>query len=240
MRIASVATAYPPYRYPQALITEALQSRRQENPGECRLRDRLHSNCGVEYRHLMFPIDNVGMFSGFGESNDAWIERPGTSAFLSWLMNDDGAQGHGHRVMVWSSARPPNVDAMVKKLFTPDQRAKLVAKWSRDELGLTREQYNNKVQVYKELQKIWSDSEIKKTHPSGKAWTQSNTVLIDDSIKKAASEPYNLVEVEEFENKPWQKNDDALKRVRDYLEELAMWNNVSNYMKDAPFKSPSG
>ena len=74
MRSASVATAYPPYRYPQALITEALQSRRLDNPGECRLRDRLHSNCGVEYRHLMFPIDNVGMFSGFGESNDAWIE----------------------------------------------------------------------------------------------------------------------------------------------------------------------
>lgn len=74
MRIASVATAYPPYRYPQAEITEALQSRRQHNPGECRLRDRLHSNCGVEFRHLMFPIDSLGTFSGFGASNDAWIE----------------------------------------------------------------------------------------------------------------------------------------------------------------------
>lgn len=74
MRIASVATAYPPYRYPQAEITAALQSRRKDNPGECRLRDRLHSNCGVEYRHLMFPLDNLQAFSGFGESNDAWIE----------------------------------------------------------------------------------------------------------------------------------------------------------------------
>ncbi len=74
MRIASVATAYPPYRYPQAVITEALQSRRQDNPGESRLRDRVHSNCGVEFRHLMFPIDSLGSFSGFGQSNDAWIE----------------------------------------------------------------------------------------------------------------------------------------------------------------------
>ncbi|GAC1358607.1 MAG: 3-oxoacyl-[acyl-carrier-protein] synthase III C-terminal domain-containing protein [Acidobacteriaceae bacterium] len=74
MRIASVATAYPPYRYPQAEITEALRSRRQNNPGESRLRDRLHSNCGVEFRHLMFPIDSLGTFSGFGQSNDAWIE----------------------------------------------------------------------------------------------------------------------------------------------------------------------
>ncbi len=36
--------------------------------------DRLHSNCGVEFRHLMFPIDSLGRFQGFGASNDAWIE----------------------------------------------------------------------------------------------------------------------------------------------------------------------
>ncbi|HVG26821.1 MAG TPA: 3-oxoacyl-[acyl-carrier-protein] synthase III C-terminal domain-containing protein [Acidobacteriaceae bacterium] len=36
--------------------------------------DRLHSNCGVEYRHLLFPIDSYGRFSGFEETNDAWIE----------------------------------------------------------------------------------------------------------------------------------------------------------------------
>lgn len=75
MRIASVATAYPPYRYSQAAITAALQGRRGEaNDGESRLRDRLHSNCGVGFRHLMFPIDSIGCFSGFGQSNDAWIK----------------------------------------------------------------------------------------------------------------------------------------------------------------------
>ena len=74
MRIASVATAYPPHRYPQAAITEALRSHCQDTAGESRLRDRLHSNCGVEYRHIMFPIDSLGSFSGFGQTNDAWIE----------------------------------------------------------------------------------------------------------------------------------------------------------------------
>jgi alkylresorcinol/alkylpyrone synthase len=74
MRIASVATAYPPYRYAQAEITAALEARRQENGAESRLMNRLHSNCGVEYRHVMFPIDNLGCFSGFGQTNDAWIE----------------------------------------------------------------------------------------------------------------------------------------------------------------------
>jgi len=46
----------------------------QDSAGESRLRDRLHSNCGVEYRHIMFPIDSLGSFSGFGQTNDAWIE----------------------------------------------------------------------------------------------------------------------------------------------------------------------
>src|ERR1700744_1829080 len=77
MRIASVATAYPPYRYPQSVITESLKGFRKNKStesNESRLLDRLHSNCGVEFRHLMFPIDSLGRFSGFGESNDAWIE----------------------------------------------------------------------------------------------------------------------------------------------------------------------
>jgi alkylresorcinol/alkylpyrone synthase len=36
--------------------------------------NRIHSNCGVEYRHLMFPIDHLGAYSGFEQSNDAYIE----------------------------------------------------------------------------------------------------------------------------------------------------------------------
>lgn len=74
MRIASVATAYPPYRYPQAAISEALKTLFQGKLDEPRIIDRLHSNCGVEFRHLMFPIDSLGSYSGFGQSNDAWIK----------------------------------------------------------------------------------------------------------------------------------------------------------------------
>ncbi|HEY5382491.1 MAG TPA: 3-oxoacyl-[acyl-carrier-protein] synthase III C-terminal domain-containing protein [Acidobacteriaceae bacterium] len=74
MRIASVATAYPPYRYSQSQITGALKNVWQNKPAESKLLDRVHSNCGVEFRHLMFPIDSLGRFCGFGASNDAWIE----------------------------------------------------------------------------------------------------------------------------------------------------------------------
>ena len=74
MRIASVGTAFPPHRYPQAVITEALKERMQdklETPG---VMDRLHSNCGVDFRHIMFPLDTLGTLSGFGQCNDLWIK----------------------------------------------------------------------------------------------------------------------------------------------------------------------
>lgn len=74
MRIASVATAYPPYRYSQSEMTASLEKRFGKDSGESRLINRIHSNCGVQYRHLMFPIDNLGCFSGFEQSNDAYIE----------------------------------------------------------------------------------------------------------------------------------------------------------------------
>lgn len=74
MRIASVGTALPPHRYPQAVITEALKTRWQDRLDEPRLMNRLHANCGVEFRNLIFPIDAYESLSGFGPSNDAWIE----------------------------------------------------------------------------------------------------------------------------------------------------------------------
>ncbi len=74
MRIASVGTAFPPYRYPQTVITEALKERmhdKLETPG---IMDRLHSNCGVDYRHIMYPLESLGTLSGFGSANDLWIK----------------------------------------------------------------------------------------------------------------------------------------------------------------------
>jgi alkylresorcinol/alkylpyrone synthase len=74
MRIASVGTAYPPHRYSQATITEALRIRWQDRMEEPRLINRLHANCGVEFRNLVFPLDVYENLSGFGPTNDAWIK----------------------------------------------------------------------------------------------------------------------------------------------------------------------
>jgi alkylresorcinol/alkylpyrone synthase len=73
MRIASVGTAYPPHRYPQAFITDLLKTRWQDRMEEPRLINRLHANCGVEFRNFVFPIWDYATLSGFGPTNDAWI-----------------------------------------------------------------------------------------------------------------------------------------------------------------------
>src|SRR3984885_11771789 len=74
MRIASVGTAFPVHRYPQAVITQALKDRIQDNPSIPGLMNRLHSNCGVDFRHIMFPLETLGTLSGFGSMNDLWIK----------------------------------------------------------------------------------------------------------------------------------------------------------------------
>ena len=74
MRIASVGTAFPPHRYPQAVITQALKERMQDKLEIPEIMDRLHRNCGVDYRNIMYPLDTIGTLKGFGAMNDLWIK----------------------------------------------------------------------------------------------------------------------------------------------------------------------
>jgi alkylresorcinol/alkylpyrone synthase len=74
MRIASVGTAYPSHRYPQAAITEALRERWQHKMEEPRILNRLHANCGVEFRHTVFPLEQYPTLDTFTKTNDAWIK----------------------------------------------------------------------------------------------------------------------------------------------------------------------
>ncbi|HWB32376.1 MAG TPA: 3-oxoacyl-[acyl-carrier-protein] synthase III C-terminal domain-containing protein [Acidobacteriaceae bacterium] len=74
MHIASIGTAYPPHRYPQAVITQALKERMQDKLEIPAILERLHRNCGVDYRHIMYPLDTLGTFKGFGAMNDLWIK----------------------------------------------------------------------------------------------------------------------------------------------------------------------
>lgn len=159
------------------------------------------------------------------------MARPYVNEFLRYLLKN-------HHVMVWSSARPYNVDPMCKKLFSQEEMAQLVAVWSRDHLRLPNNVYKEKVQVYKQLSWVWSDSAIQAK--SSARWSQADTVLIDDSIEKAASEPHNIIEIEEFEGKGEQMEVDVLGQVVQYLEALRWEKDVSAYMRSKPFAFDAG
>jgi alkylresorcinol/alkylpyrone synthase len=73
MRISSVGTAFPQYRFHQAVVTEALRERWEGRLAEPRLLNRLHANCGVEYRNFVLPLEAYPGLVGFKATNDVWI-----------------------------------------------------------------------------------------------------------------------------------------------------------------------
>ena len=162
----------------------------------------------------------------------AFIARPRMREFLTYLLAE-------HKVIVWSSARPSNVRAISDRLFC-DAATKPVRVWDRSHLRLTPEQYTQRVQVYKQLGWIWADPSIQResaVHQQS-TWSQANTVLVDDSEEKAASEPHNLVRIDNFEARPEQlgrEGSDVLGQVVRYLRVASEHVDVSAFVKHHPF-----
>ena len=73
MQIASVGTAFPPYRYTQTEIAETLVARWGDKLPEPRMLTRLHANCGVNMRYFVLPIERYPELKGFKQTNDEWI-----------------------------------------------------------------------------------------------------------------------------------------------------------------------
>ena len=80
MHITAAGTAFPPFRYTQTEIAEALASRWRDKLPEPRLLTRLHANCGVAHRSFLFPLDRYPTLRGFGQTNSAWIDGAVTLA----------------------------------------------------------------------------------------------------------------------------------------------------------------
>ncbi|KAI6858651.1 hypothetical protein KC343_g11055 [Hortaea werneckii] len=181
-------------------------------------------------RPLLIILDLNGTLLFRKSRGASFVGRPKVQEFLQYLLAK-------HKVMVWSSATPTNVELMCEKLFAPHQKDKLVGIWGRDKLHLTPAQYNQKVQVYKQLRWAWRDHIVASSAaPSTGEWDQENTVLIDDSEEKAASEPYNLLKIDEYEGTAEQDELDVLGQVVEYLEKLSWQSNVSAYMREHPFQ----
>ena len=163
-----------------------------------------------------------------------FVSRPYLDMFRQYCLQN-------HRIMMWSSAMPKNVEGMCKKIFTPAEHVKLVAVWGRDKLNLKPHEYLEKVQVYKRLEGIWDDKSLQTSHPDyakGGRWSQANTILIDDSVAKAAAQPFNHIEVPEFTKQEMRKerDDKVLASVIEYLEQARMWLDVSSFIAKHRFQ----
>ncbi|KAJ5752236.1 hypothetical protein N7520_009153 [Penicillium odoratum] len=157
-----------------------------------------------------------------------FARRDGLKEFLDVLTKN-------YAVMIWTSSKPTTLAPIVKLLFPTKRNKKgLVACWGRDKFGLTSRQYNAKLQVYKELHKVWNDKNIQLRHPgysSGQRWDQTNTILIDDSKIKALSEPYNILEIPEFVNDPAIDESTLFKKVLARLDVLSHHDDVSKVFR---------
>ncbi|OBT57958.1 hypothetical protein VE04_00949 [Pseudogymnoascus sp. 24MN13] len=187
----------------------------------------------VEPQHILLVLDLNGtiLYRPDRRRPSHFLERQSTASFLDYIFSR-------FQVMVWSSARLENVRLMADKLFPGPRRQYLVTEWGRDRMGLAPEDFVRRVQVYKRLEKVWAEPGIQSRHPlqaTGATWDQSNTILIDDSLEKARSEPFNLVELPEFKGDS--EPTDVLQHLTMYLDDILMQKDVSAYMRQNPFKA---
>ncbi|KAF9182891.1 hypothetical protein BGZ51_004367 [Haplosporangium sp. Z 767] len=161
--------------------------------------------------------------------------RPHLAPFLDFLFANC-------RVMVWSSAQPHSVEAMLSFGFG-DRVSKLDRVWSREHFRLPRSDYTKKVLTIKDLEFVWEGIEKEKkfakdTEKYAVEFDQTNTVLIDDSTAKIQLQPHNGLALRDFDKDLASAGTDhELLKVRRYLEKLVYQQNVSAYMRLHPFDS---
>ena len=178
---------------------------------------------------LLLALDLNGTLLYRELGSKAYSPRPSLDRFLAYCLEH-------HRVLIWSSAKAVNVDAICHKIFTLEKRRKLLGIWARESLGLSESQFEGKVQIYKSLTSIWDHKPIQRGHPNfdrGGRWSQENTVLIDDSLIKAKGHPYNLIQCPEYvTSKNGVEAGDVLGQIVAYLEEARWCDNVSSFIKN--------
>ncbi|KAG9233722.1 phosphoprotein phosphatase [Amylocarpus encephaloides] len=187
-----------------------------------------------EAQHLLVVIDLNGtiLYRPNKKQPTRFVARPHAVRFLQYCIDT-------FTVVIWSSARPENVKHLVEAIIPPELRQQVVAIWARDQFGLSAFDYNQRVQCYKRLTRLWEDDSIARSHPEyavGRRWDQTNTVLVDDSYEKGRSEPYNIIEIPEFVG-DLNETGDMLPQVHDCINQLSMHSNVSACLMAVPFQA---
>lgn len=194
-------------------------------------------------RPLLVILDLNGVLVHRGRGKTAHTPRADLSRFLDYLFAT-------HHVMVWSSGMGPNVEVICRRVFGARYYAQLAGVWARDSLHLPPHLFAQNVQVYKRLRWVWESATLQQKAASAAcacgraagAYTQRNTVLVDDSLEKAIAEPFNLIRVDEFagQDEPVDSQGrGVLMRVVDYLERLKWVDDVSAHMAREPFQPNS-
>lgn len=182
-------------------------------------------------RGLLVILDTNGtlLYRDKAKGMSTYTPRPGVARFLQYLLEK-------HKVMIWSSAGAGTVNTICHELLLPIQIQQLVAIWSREELGMTSEQYRSKGPIFKRLSRVWQDPDIQKHRSvATQAWSQLNTVLIDNTPDKAASEPYNNIGIRTFASGD-NEAEDVFGPLIEYLDTLRSQRNVSAYIQYHPFR----
>ncbi|BFZ61647.1 hypothetical protein YB2330_002720 [Saitoella coloradoensis] len=179
---------------------------------------------------LLFRNANRSVAGSVARASKQPVLRPSLAPFLEYLFLH-------FKVMVWSSAMPFSVNAMVKAAFSQDQQDNLVAVWARDTFGLSPHEYRQKTVTYKDLDIVWKHRVIDASYPSEDGyWGPHNTILLDDSALKASMQPYNHIQLPEFDRLAASGSDAVLDQVAGYLDELRYQRNICSYVKRKPFE----
>lgn len=179
---------------------------------------------------LLVILDLNGTLLYWKPRTSKIFPRPGLQEFLSYCFEY-------HSILVWSSAQSHNIKEMCRRIFIPELRPLLLGEWGRNTLGLTPEQYRQRVLVFKNLDTVWSDETLQSLHPDaakGGTWGQHNTVLIDDTVSKAAAQPFNHIKVPEFKvttDNHDNMEENVLVTVETQLEEARSWSDLSAFFK---------
>ena len=125
----------------------------------------------------------------------------------------------------------------------------LEAIWDRQSFGLSPEDFHRKVEVIKDLDKIWSVLRYQASETSSEEkWSQKDTVLIDDSPHKAVLQPSNHLCIPEYTlsaGRAFSENrstveDTALLEVIGILEALREQSNISACLKEGAWVAKDG
>ncbi|KAI9483039.1 MAG: HAD-like domain-containing protein [Benjaminiella poitrasii] len=147
--------------------------------------------------------------------------RPYSGEFFDYIFDN-------FKVMVWSSAQPSSVYNMCRMF--KERKSEISVIWDRTSFGLTDKDYYSKVLTIKDLDIIW------KHHNN--QYDATNTILLDDSSKKAQLQPFNCIHPTEFVHHSEQfisNGESELLNLMSYLKVLQFQSNVANYIQNNPY-----